>query len=196
MLNLVRMLGKDIGRRVEYHILSILPGIENDWEKFRTFVINNTAFEANIDKLVLKILHKHDKKVSLSSLIGSTFNRPNYVSKKLNENSDSVKYEYINPVSGFVSIKRKRVVKSSSSMSQSDIDALAEEFTLINKIYENSENKIEQYRIEKLKDSVDALRIVSGPEITSLYEITSYYGYSDEMSRMVYCLKICYTTHV
>lgn len=115
--------------------------------------------------------------MQLSTFVNGVLNYQEKVAKELNVNSKAVKYEYTNPVSGFVSIKTKRVQLENSTLPQHEFERLVKVHQEINKVYENAANVVIEYQITQNKNKETVLRLVSGEEIISLYEITSYHGY-------------------
>lgn len=116
--------------------------------------------------------------LSLSSFVNNTLDYPSKIAENLNSNSFPVKYEWTNPVSGFVSIKTKREQLEESKLSKEEFDKLVETHREINRIYEKSVSLISEYKIKKKLDKETVVKLVSGEEIISLYEITSYYNYN------------------
>lgn len=148
------------------------------------FVINmNPSKEALslIVKLMAYAMAKQKEKslLSLSSFVNSTLDYPSKIAEELNLNSSAVKYQWTNPVSGHISIKTRRDQKAESTLSKEEFDKLVETHRMINRIYEESVSLINEYRIKKKLDKETIVRLVSGEEIISLYEVTSYYNYQN-----------------
>lgn len=148
------------------------------------FVINmNTSKEALslIVKAMAYLIAKQKEKdlLSLSSFVNNTLDYPSRIAEELNLNSYAVKYQWTNPVSGHISIKTKRDQKAESTLSKEEFDKLVETHRMINRIYEESVSLVNEYKIKKKLDKETVVRLVSGEEIISLYEITSYYNYQN-----------------
>lgn len=151
------------------------------------FVINmNTSKEALslIVKAMAYLIAKQKEKdlLSLSSFVNNTLDYPSKIAEELNLNSYAVKYQWTNPVSGHISIKTKRDQKAESTLSKEEFDKLVETHRMINRIYEESVSLVNEYKIKKRLDKETVVRLVSGEEIISLYEITSYYNYQNTVN--------------
>ena len=148
------------------------------------FVINMNASKEAASLIVKLMAYSVVKKketnlLSLSSFVNNTLDYPSKIAEKLNLNSSAVKYQWTNPVSGHISIKTRRDQKAESTLSKEEFDKLVETHRMINRIYEESVSLVNEYRIKKKLDKETIVRLVSGEEIISLYEITSYYNYQN-----------------
>jgi hypothetical protein len=147
------------------------------------FIFKDTVFSEETKEKQLWDLFKSAKEISSSKLINGIFDYANKILEQLNKNSKVFQYQHKNPVSGFVSIKSRRIVFG-SELSQEQVNALAEENSNNTKFFESIASELVIKELDLQKKLKADIKLVSGPEIVSLYNVSSYLNTSYHYDRM------------
>ncbi len=144
---------------------------------------------SRLERIIQLELSSYTTECGFSSFIQNTLDRPSIVAKELNENTKIEKIESINPISGFVSIKNKRVLSEDSDITQDELDNIVSENKSINELFEHVAAKFSEYELmARLNKDVD-VKVVSGEEILTLYEVTSYYNQNKTSTLTNSCMR-------
>lgn len=129
---------------------------------------------SEIAKIAMRYGSKAKEKKSYSTLINETFDHWDNISSYMKKNSVISQTKTINPVSGFTAIKNIRVKSSRSEDSDENFEKMLAKFKKANEFFESVSKEIEIIKIKRSKEMEEEVKLISGNEIVSLYDISSY----------------------